>query len=217
MSSLLRPMIGMPGKNGRGTIELFGEDDAGEAVRHGHGAEGEDEGSTVPCRLVMAIGATDEKRQSSRAMVALAADEGCKGLAVQGYAALVENDAAVGRGSGKEAPGFFGFACIGETGAALGELDELYRRHSEFRAERDALKADAERGRNWTLLAFRAMDEAARVIRTVYGDCSDEREQLKALIVKLDDLAFHVPSLLGMQYADVESAAIDRARAAQKE
>ena len=87
-------MIGVPGDDRGGAVELLSENDAGEAVGHGHGAERQLQHGGRSHRITVAVRPADDQGQRLGAGVALTADEIGEGLAGEGFAALVEDDDA---------------------------------------------------------------------------------------------------------------------------
>src|ERR1700728_3311462 len=85
-------MIRMASEDGEGAIDLFGEDDTGQVVSHGHGAEREELRGTLPGFIGPAVGGTDGEDDELPALVALAAEplgEFCGGHL---FAPFVEED-----------------------------------------------------------------------------------------------------------------------------
>ena len=89
-------MVGMPGQDGGGAVELLGQHDAGKAVRQRDGAERQHELGGIAHGRGQSVRAADQDGQSpvpsSRILPSMAGER----LAGQRLAALVERDDGVG-------------------------------------------------------------------------------------------------------------------------
>jgi hypothetical protein len=85
-------MIRVSGEDGEGAVDLFAEDDAGEFVGEGHGAEGEERCGALAGILGPAVGGTDGEDDELTALVALAAEPFGEGFRGHLLTALVEED-----------------------------------------------------------------------------------------------------------------------------
>ena len=107
-------VIRMPGQNGAGAVELFGEDDAGEFMGEGDGAEGEEEVGAGAGGGGPAISGADGEEELLDAAVAEGAEVGCEISGGELLAGGVEQD-DVERGARG------GFIGEGEEGGLGGE------------------------------------------------------------------------------------------------
>ena len=89
-------MIGVPGKDGRRTVELLREHCAGKAVGQSHWPEREKQVRLGPHSLAMPVGTTDQKGRMPAAVVAAGTEPGGKGSATQELAAFIERDDEIG-------------------------------------------------------------------------------------------------------------------------
>lgn len=92
-------VIRVVGEDGQGTIDLFGQDGAGELMGQGDGAEGEDETGAGLGGGRPPVGGTDSEDEGLGAGIAETAEVGGEVLAGKLLAAAVEEDEN-GRGAG---------------------------------------------------------------------------------------------------------------------
>ena len=85
-------MIRMAGEDGRGAVDLLGEDAAGEPMRQGHGTERQDEISLEQRREAETVGAADQEGKPLCAAVAKSRQGLREGLTSQLRAASIESD-----------------------------------------------------------------------------------------------------------------------------
>src|SRR5262245_46105372 len=116
-------MVGMAGKNGRGSIELFGKDDARKLMRQGDCPE---RNPVAGCREQggrQPIGSADREGCHLSASVADACKLRRKGLATERFAVEIERNQGLGiAGQFAQRHLFLGFALRGGCSAALGSL-----------------------------------------------------------------------------------------------
>jgi hypothetical protein len=63
-------VVGMPGQDGQGAVDLFGQYNAGELVRQGHAAEGKEKVGALACGRGPSVGGTDGKYEALGALIA---------------------------------------------------------------------------------------------------------------------------------------------------
>jgi hypothetical protein len=109
-------VVGVAGEDGEGSVDLFGENGAGEFVGKGDGAEREDESGAGAGGGGPAVGGADGEDDGLSAGVAEAAEVGGEGFGGEGGATAVEEDeVGGGAGSGAVEPGEEGgFGGLGE-------------------------------------------------------------------------------------------------------
>lgn len=102
-------MIRMPGGDGGGAVELFGEHGADQHVGPGRLAEGNQQVGAAAQILAVAVRPADQEPGTAHTIVAPVAEQSGKILAREGFAALVEDHDAVIRGdAGREQARFVG-------------------------------------------------------------------------------------------------------------
>ena len=85
-------MIRVPGKNGEGAVDLFGDDDAGELVRLSHFSEREEQVGALARLFGPAVGGADGKDDELAACVAFAAQPAGEILRGHLFAVFVEQN-----------------------------------------------------------------------------------------------------------------------------
>src|SRR6201996_9428593 len=93
-------VVGMPSKDCKCAIELFGEHDPGQLMGKGHGAEGEQQVGAVAGFLRPAVGRPDGEVQVLGAGVAFPSDPGSELFGGHGAAASIEPEEPGGCASG---------------------------------------------------------------------------------------------------------------------
>lgn len=83
-------MIRMPGQDGPCAVDLLGEDEAGESMGHGHGAQRKQQARAAARFRRPSIGRANGEDQVLRAFVASRAQPGGESFRIQGAAAAVE-------------------------------------------------------------------------------------------------------------------------------
>jgi len=128
--NLVGGVVGVVGEDGEGTVDLLGEDGAGEGVGEGDGAEGDDERGAGAGGGGPAVCGADGEDEGLGAGVTLAADVGGEFFAGELLAAAIEKDED-GRGAGGlagergEQVGFGGVV-LGFAGDVVGGAGEVF-------------------------------------------------------------------------------------------
>jgi hypothetical protein len=127
------PMVGVPGKDRRGTIELFREDDAGETVRQRHRTERKLELSACERAVPVSVRAADQECDVAATFVAPPSEPAGECVAAKRFAAAVQHDEQIRPRGMLQQPGRFVGAPLGSSG--LTSLGKFGKRE---RAERNA-------------------------------------------------------------------------------
>src|SRR4029079_8175340 len=133
-------MVGVAGKDRRGTVELFGKHDAAELMRPGHGAEADDKVGGSAQGGIVAVRSADDQRQAAPVFIPEPGESRRELLGSEVLAALVERDQSGAPGELRQQPGRLVMAPgFGEAGAPCGKLDYA----AEIQAERGPAPAES--------------------------------------------------------------------------
>ena len=122
----LLPVIGMPGEDGPGAIELLGEHDADELMRPGDRAECQAQIGAREDGLTKAIRSADRYEDIGFAAIAPVAQALSEGGTAKRRTVLVERqEHRVARHFAEDRGRFLVLACIGAAGPALRNFGEV--------------------------------------------------------------------------------------------
>ena len=120
------PVIGMPGEDGHGAIELLGEHDADELMRPGDRAECQAQIGAREDGLAEAIWSADRYEDVGLAAIAPVAQTLSEGGTTERRTMLVERQKhCVARHFAEDRGRFLVLACVGAAGPALRNFGEV--------------------------------------------------------------------------------------------